>query len=814
MTSRQGRHRGSGRDGVRLRRVADTRRQKMSLRTTLRAVALIPSAALVIFWGMGTWHLESDASPIEIEVSISQRVGPAVAQLVSDLQEERRLSAQALADPSASRTALTAQRRATDRAADAVRSLTGLDTEGGQQGLKTDLDKAIRQLAALPTERRAVDDGSDGQEATYDNYTNLIQLDLNVLMAILHVEGDATATAQTLNDITSAVEMISREEAVFARASHTGRLSPSAYNLAVSSVETEDYLLRYRVAPELSRARDTHYADLVVLPAWRDKAAQDDTLVGSARTTDRSGQLRVPIDVARWRTDVHTVEPRLQAILLDQKNVLGNENEASARSGRLLLFGFSALGLAAVIAVIVITWRLTRTLQLRLLTLHQSAKDLQTRLPEVVERLTRGEEVDIDAEVPVVEYHGDELAELGQALNLARRGAVETAVRQARQHRGFESLLQRLARRTQLLIGLQAKKIDDMERKHENPEVLEGLFDLDHLTARLRRYEENLVILGGGQPQRRWRTPVALLDILRAAQSEVQDYRRVSIDVAGDPWVSERAVGPLIHVLAELMENAASFSRPPIPVDVSAGVVGGDIAVEVEDRGLGMEPAQYAALNALMQDPPALDVLARADDARLGLYVVARLAADLGVEVELRPSAFGGTRVTVLVPQRLAVKRPQPVVALVGAAAAEQPSPLDVAAASPPPAAGPRDEEPLPARARGRAMAAVIASKVPHAGGQTPGGRAPDAAPLRPLPQRVRQASLVPELRQSGTEQAPADGSGAVPPPGPGRTGVTVAAFQRQSRKAKTLKACESPWFSHSAPSGSDSPPPDDDDGS
>jgi two-component sensor histidine kinase len=812
MAFRRGRHRGSGGGGVRPRGAPDTRRQKMSLRTTLRLVALVPSVALVILLSLGIWHLEGDTRPQEVEASISGRVGPATAQLISALQEERLLSAQALADPSASRTALTAQRRATDRAAETFRSLTGLDTEDGQQGLTTALEGAVRQLAALPAERRAVDDGSDGQQATYDNYTNLVQADINVLTAISHTtEGDATAAAQTLGDITSAVEMASREDAVLARASRTGRLPSSAYDLAVGAVDAEDYLLRYRVAPALTGPRATGYAHLVASSAWRDKTAQDDKLVGSAVTIGQSGQLRVPMDVARWRADLHAVEPRLQAILTEQKNTMRDEGEASVRSEQLLLLSFSALGLLAVILVIVITWRLTRTLQRRLLTLHQGAQDMRTRLPEVVERLTRGEEIDIDAEVPGVEYHGDELAELGQALNLARRSAVETAVRQARQYRGFELLLQRLARRTQLLIGLQAKKIDDMERKHEDPEVLEGLFDLDHLTARLRRYEENLVILGGGQPQRRWRRPVALLNVLRAAQSEVQDYRRVTIDVEGEPWVSERAVGPLTHVFAELMENAASFSRPPIPVDVRAGMVGRDIAVEVEDRGLGMEPEQYAAVNALMQDPPALDLLARVDDARLGLYVVARLAAGLGVEVELRPSAFGGTRVTVLIPQRLAADRPQPVAALVDAAAAERPAPLDIAVGPSAPAAGPQDGEPLPARTRGRAMAAT-ASEAQQPGGEAPSGRAQDAAALRPLPQRVRQASLVPELRHPDIEQAPVDQSGSVPAPGTQRTGATIAAFQRQSRRAKTPKVRLS--LSHSAPSGADALPPDIGDGS
>ena len=352
-----------------------------------------------------------------------------------------------------------------------------------------------------------------------------------------------------------------------------------------------------------------------------------------------------------WRSSVDTVTPQLLQLLNLRLENVSKIGYGHADRLFVTFISVTAVGLLALGLVIVTIWRLTAILRRRILHLREEAQELQERLPDVVARLERGEDVDVDAEVHMVEPTPDELGELGQALNLASRSAVLTAVRQAEQHRGFERMLQRIARRTQILIGLQLKKLDELERKHEDPEVLEGLFDLDHLTARLRRYEENLVILGGGQPQRRWRKPVRLLDVLRAAQGEVQDYRRISIDVEGEPWVAERAVGPLIHVLAELMENATAFSKPPTPVEVRAALVSRGLAVEIEDRGLGMEPEQYAAANALMQSPPQLDVMTHADDVRLGLYVVARLSAGLGLQVELRPSAFGGTRVIVLLPR-------------------------------------------------------------------------------------------------------------------------------------------------------------------
>jgi two-component sensor histidine kinase len=416
----------------------------------------------------------------------------------------------------------------------------------------------------------------------------------------------------------------------------------------------------------------------------------------------------------------------------------------------------------------------------------------------MVERLRQGETVDTDAELPEIRYGNDELGMLGQALNEARGSALETAVRQVEQYRGFERLLQRIARRTQLLIGMQMKRLGEMQRQHEDPEVLEGLFDVDHLAARLRRYEENLVILGGGTPQRRWRNPVPLLDVLRAAQGEVQDYRRIRIDTEGETWLSERAVGAMVHVLAELMENAVSFSKPPTPVEVSASRVGRGVAVEIEDRGMGMDPEQYAEANRLMADPPRMDVMSRADDARLGLYVVARLSANLGLNVELRPSSFGGTRVVVLVPAEL-ISDGRPASESPDGAA---PAQLSVIGAS---SSGQDDDprgprpEPQPHSGDQEAFTRQLIGSLARPPARTTAE--PPTTSSEPLPRRVRQASLAAELRDpprvyaeaphvetSETKTETETETETEPLPlrsAPRRSGATIGAFQRQSRIAR-----------------------------
>ncbi|MGW0581451.1 ATP-binding protein, partial [Streptomyces sp. NPDC002920] len=335
------------------------------------------------------------------------------------------------------------------------------------------------------------------------------------------------------------------------------------------------------------------------------------------------------------------------------------------------------------------------------------------------------------------------------------------------------------------------------------------LFDVDHLAARLRRYEENLVILGGGQPQRRWRNPVLLLDVLRSAQGEVQDYRRIRIDTESDIWLSARAVGTMAHVLAELMENAVSFSKPPNPVEVSVSRVDRGVVVEIEDRGMGMDPEQYAEANRVMADPPRMELMSRADDARLGLYVVARLSASLGLKVELRPSSFGGTRVVVLVPGELISdgttgKQSRESshgsadrgagLAVIGTPGSGQDD--DLRGSWPQPETHPdpyHQSHPAGQEAVARPLIGPwtrpTAPAVP-AGGMAPG---PAASKLGsgPLPRRVRQASLAAELRHPPPVYAegPSVETSETPPlprrTEPRRSGATVGAFQRQSRMAR-----------------------------
>ncbi|MFD5537497.1 nitrate- and nitrite sensing domain-containing protein [Streptomyces sp. NPDC127079] len=757
----------------------------MSLRAILLILALVPSAILIALWAVSSSRLYNDWKSVNDQNNAGNHLGAPVDNVAYQLQTERRLSAAALADPEANGSRLVTQRGLTDRAAEGLDALA----DDMPAALVEHFKQLSRALEQLPSYRDAVDRREATQQQTFDDYTGLIASDIQLLEDLLDMRPSAImALAKPTMDAQWGQEMLSQEDAVFTAGMVSGHLTAAQRAQLAKSVGSQQYIFGEKVVPRLAGEPAKAYQDVQSSAAWRQKDRAEQAALTARLGQDGGAAISTQLG-KDWKQSYGAVEQQLMRTGDADKEYLVDTINGEIGSLMRQLIVNSVLGAVAVLVVFLTSLRLTGVLRRRIFALRTMALDLQTRLPDVVERVRQGETIDVDAELPEVRYGNDELGMLGRALNQARNSAVETALREVEQHRGFERLLQRVARRTQLLIGMQMKRLGEMQRKHEDPEILEGLFAIDHLAVRLRRYEENLVILGGGQTQRRWRKPVLLVNVLRSAQGEVQDYRRIRIEGAGDIWVSGRAVGPMVHIFAELIENAVSFSRPPAPVQVLVSRVSRGVAVEIEDRGLGMDPEQYAAANRLMASPPQMDVMSRSDDARLGLYVVARLSDNLGLQVDLRPSSFGGTRVVVLVPQDLIAD---------GNALAEAPN------GSVPDQIAPRDA-PRPAWDEiPRSFIPELQQK-PDGGGRHvstlsligPWTQASESDPVAsasnptPLPRRVRQASLAAELRNSPPAYAAVPGKEAPQPqPLPRRTaqrrsGATISAFQRQSRIAR-----------------------------
>src|SRR6266568_1216753 len=241
-------------------------------------------------------------------------------------------------------------------------------------------------------------------------------------------------------------------------------------------------------------------------------------------------------------------------------------------------------------------------------------------------------------------------AALAASAGTAEVARAAAAIATLRQRDGLRQVFVSLAKRNQSLLQRQLRLIDTLEQKAADPAALADLFSLDHLTTRMRRHAESLAILSGAAPGRSWREPVPVIDIIRASIAEVEDYKRVSVLTAAEDAVVGPAVADMIHLLAELIENATLYSPSGTRVEIRAGRVANGFAVEIDDRGLGIEPAQLSEINDQLARPPGFD-LANAD--RLGLFVGAKLAAKHGVRVSLRPSPYGGTSAIALLPNSI-----------------------------------------------------------------------------------------------------------------------------------------------------------------
>ena len=261
--------------------------------------------------------------------------------------------------------------------------------------------------------------------------------------------------------------------------------------------------------------------------------------------------------------------------------------------------------------------------------------------------------MDTDTSLTGLHTTDDEIGDVAKAFNAAQRAAIDEAVQQTELRQGVNRVFLNIAHRSQTLVHRQLRLLDKMEREQEDPDQLAQLFKLDHLATRSRRNAENLLILGGEAPGRTWHRPMPLIDVLRGAISESGDYTRVKRDRIARVHLNGPAVADVIHLVAELVDNAAMFSPPHTQVRLSSDDVPNGVTVEIEDRGLGMTESEFTSANALLASPPEFDVMRLNEKMRLGLFVVSHLAHRHGIKVHLRPSPYGGVQAIVLLPHEL-----------------------------------------------------------------------------------------------------------------------------------------------------------------
>ncbi|WP_309059206.1 nitrate- and nitrite sensing domain-containing protein [Streptomyces sp.] len=758
------------------------RRRLGSIRLSLVLLALVPSVTLAAMWGVTTIQMFSEGLRLRSQTELSRSTGAMGTEAALALQRERRLTAAWLAEPRGSRSALEAQREKTDRA---VAKLVGqADAIAGAPARVSDrLYSVLGSVGSLEYYRDQVDDPGDiTAEQALDQYASIIDDQIHAFQELSQVDdGDLTSQAGPLVALEQAAELVSREDARLTLAWSSGSLDAQGWNEFAELVHTRRWLVEDRIVPSLHGSTRTQAERILQSPEWRALLAVEDQVLATRPMGEGRG-VDMPDVQERWNEAMDKVSPQYDAMIRQQTDALLTRSADEARGLLLTAASLSAGGLLALLLCVGLSWRITRSLSRRLRGLRMATLGLaEERLPDVVARLQRGEKVDAESATTALDYGHDELGQVAQAFNTAQRTAVHTAVELADTRRGFQKVILGIARQSQNLVNLQLGKLDELERRHTDPEVLAGLYELDSTASQLRRYEENLVIISGERPGRSWSEPVALIDILRSAVGEVAEYQRVEVHTEEEVALAPPAVADVIHLLAELIDNATAYSPAPSPVGVRAAMVARGLAVEIEDRGLGMSEEDYASLNAQLGRPPQFDVVALADDLRLGMFVVSQLAHRHGIVVTLRPSPYGGTTAIVLVPHEIVVRDVPP--------GTGREAPDDRSTGAPAAVNGTADRGSADTTANGRAAAgartatsrsATAVRTAPAPAAAAVSGARRDG--LAPLPRRVPQTSLAAELRE---EPAPAAEDGSGDDFTAERAASSLAGFQRGTLRAR-----------------------------
>ncbi|TDD01118.1 HAMP domain-containing protein [Nonomuraea deserti] len=622
------------------------------VRTKVTALLL----SLAALWAFAAWvTLREGVNLLWVSQLDTSVVGPSEPLLV-ELQKERRVSAVKLSDRSLrSRKDLENQRKQTDRLLATFResasaTVVGWATDDEGAGR---LNQVFQRLDTLEEVRRAVDANKTTRIQATNAYSSVID-SIFALYGSLATLDDKTLAkdVRTLLSLSRARDVLTREDALLAGALAEGRLSPSEHSEFTQTVGAWR-ILADQAGIELPDFDRASYDKLVKGPSFT-RLATMETQVAELDPNSVS----LPFGADEWRSASERALADFNTMVLTAGDRLVDRVVPTAVGVIVRLVLAGGLGLIAVVASIVLSITTARALFAQLQKLRDAAHELSDeRLPGVVERIGRGEEVDLAKEVPALDFGDDEIGQVGQAFNTVQRTAVSVAAEQAELRRSIRDILLSLARRTQGLVHRQLTVLDVMERRETDPEELKELFRLDHLAIRMRRNAENLIVLSGSSPARTWRRSVPMVDVVRGALAEVEDYTRVTLMPMGDVVLIGRAVGDVIHLLAELIENAVSFSPPYTSVQVSGQLVANGYVIEIEDRGLGMKVEDLESANERIADPPEFRITGTA---RLGLYVVSQLAKRHDIQVVLKASPYGGTTVVVLLPQELVQLDPTP----------------------------------------------------------------------------------------------------------------------------------------------------------
>ncbi|AFU03165.1 sensor histidine kinase [Nocardia brasiliensis] len=740
-------------------------RARLGVRTRILAIALIPSLTLLVVGVGAAGYLVAEGTKAKEWAVQNQNAIPQTRELMEAVQQERRLTLAQLAGDDTVPPALAAARIRLDGAMRGLIEVSNGLREVDDSKIGDDVAGFNTLLSQMTQVRMATDAGQLPPSDAYMFYNRLLDV-ISVGTGIAEQTAPDTEIGVAIADgmrFLNAAEAMSRSNALGVMLSTSNGATP---------IPVEEFLRQVgfyhaeigNLTTELSadKAQHDRLQALTGSNAWQQLSLMESavaqrhlTTQAAANSSNGSGsssssssstsskQPALPLSNAEWQNaasevnrgliDVWTAQNRHSQELAEDKANNSAANSLYAGGGVLVV------SIVAFLIALVLANRIIRRLKrLR----RQTIAMADERLPETMRRLNDGETIDPAVETPVLDFGHDEIGQVAKAFQHAHAAAIGAAVAEARTREGVKSVFLNIAHRSQIVVHRQLEILDEAEQRQEDPILLDTLFRLDHLATRERRNAENLTILGGGQPGRQWRNPVPLMDLVRSSVGETLDYARVRVARLPEVHVVGTVVADLIHLLAELVDNATAFSPPQSRVEVSGNVVGKGVVTEISDQGMGMSDGELARLNDMLRTPPDFGVAALSADSRLGLFVVAQLAVRHGVTVRLSESDYGGIKAIVLIPSALIVTDsvpPQTPSELTdpGRRRRLPAAPVAESAAAPQPAAG--------------AVATLAlespAPQPPQYAAPQPGG---DTRPA--LPRRSRQANLAAPLAESAPE--------------------------------------------------------------
>ncbi len=663
-------HAGRAEAGTAPRRTSSSRALKnLRVRSRLLLLVAVPTVAAV---ALGGFRIVSSVQNEQLYQRVRQLaiLGQDDTNLVQALEDERDHTvyyialgadggrASVLSASSKARAAMTSsqlgvQYAATDQAISGVRGLAQQIGSSYPKQTRQQATVVLTALDSLPGLRAGAAGTNIPVLTVVTRYAQIVEDLLALDNDIAQGTGDPVLgqAVSALGLVSQIKEETSQQRAILAAALLQGAFAPhelTALQNAVSAQQTNQQAFDSTASPSQLQLWNADVA-----ASFGNQASADELrAISLATNAGGSGSLGSdPTTADDWyNTMANTIEYQMGPVQRQLAASVTSRAAALRRNAITEAVTAVAVVLLILMLAVLFTAVIGQSMVRPLRRLQAGALEVAgVRLPEMVRRMseTDGAGMALDVQ-PIDVDSSDEIGEVARAFDQVHREALRLAANEAALRGNVNAMFVNLSRRSQSLVERQIRLIDDLEQGEQDSERLANLFQMDHLATRMRRNSENLLVLAGHEMSRGWNQPVALVDVLRAAVSEIEQYERVSMNVQPGIAVRGQAVNDAVHLVAELVENATSFSSAETPVTVSGHLLNsGGVLLDITDQGVGMGAEEMAHANWRLDNPPVVDV---AVSRRMGLFVVARLAARHGIRVRLRPAPTGGLTALVWLP--------------------------------------------------------------------------------------------------------------------------------------------------------------------